>query len=344
MFQQNQKVRNPEANGYRLTAKRQHAINEAQKLGYEFNHNIFKNPLTRLMTTDELIEFSNSSLRVEYNVESEAIVNNLVEQQKNNFKVKQELTDEEVLNSITERFSLLEELTLSTALGISPSLIVSGSAGIGKTTEIMNAINSLDMGDACKTVKGKVTPLALYKLLYEVRHSGSLLVLDDSDDCWDDETSMNLIKAATDSSDERIISWHSSRRIYDDDDIELPSDFIFEGSIIFISNLDFYSIAESNNKLAPHFNAMISRSFVLDLAMRNSREYLLRIKSILFNDSFGDDDMTMDIKHDIYNFMTKERDNLRDISLRMVKKLHIIIKTYGSKWENNARILFCKRT
>ena len=308
-------------NGFRMTIGRKLAIEQAKQNGIDLDLSHFTN------TKPDFIE-------------------NLIKQKEQNLIThppKPEQTDDDILQSISERFGLLEELTLSTALGISPSLIVSGSAGIGKTTEIMNAINSLDMGDACKVVKGSITPLALYKLLYEVRQSGSLLVLDDSDDCWDDEKSMNLIKAATDSSDERIISWYSSRKIFDNDDLELPSDFIFEGSIIFISNLDFYSIAESNNKLAPHFNAMISRSFVLDLSMKNSREYLLRIKSILFNDSFGGD-MTLDIKNDIYRFMSKERDNLRDISLRMVKKLHIIIQTYGSKWENNARILFCKRS
>jgi hypothetical protein len=88
---------------------------------------------------------------------------------------------------------------------------------------------------------------------------------------------------------------------------------------------------------------MISRSFVLDLAMKNRREYLLRIRHVLFNPKFGDDDMTIDVKNDIYSFMKQEVNNLRDVSLRMVKKLHILIKTYNDGWESKAKVLFCKK-
>jgi hypothetical protein len=266
-----------------------------------------------------------------------------LQKEKESVNPTKHLTDAQISDSLLERFNLLDELTMSTVMGISPSLIVSGSAGIGKTTEIMNVVNEYDLGDMLKVVKGKTTPLSLYKLLYGLRFAGSVLVLDDADDCWENEDSLNIIKAATDSSETRLISWQSSKVILDDDGDEIPRDFIFEGSVIFISNLDIYAISESNNRLAPHFQAMISRSFVLDLAMKSRREYLLRIRHVLFNPNFGGDDMTIDIKNKIYSFMNKELNTLRDVSLRMVKKLHILIKTYDEGWESKAKTLFCKK-
>lgn len=249
-------------------------------------------------------------------------------------------TFDEIKQEVSERFTVMEEIALSTAMGINPSLIIGGAAGVGKSHTVMSVIDSLGVKHS-RVVKGSVTPVGLFRLLYDYRHEGSLLVFDDCDSVWDDDVTLNLLKAATDTTDKRTLSWHSSRQIYDEDGNEVPSDFEFNGNIIFISNIDFYRESKGNGRMAPHFAAMISRSFVLDVAMKNEEYYLARIHHVLF-DCMDESEFNHDTKSAVFNFMTENKATLRELSLRMVKKISVLMKTYPNGWQDKAKVLLCR--
>jgi hypothetical protein len=267
----------------------------------------------------------------------ENLINQKIEKE---VKPSQDETFEEIKQKVKDRFAVLEDMVLSTAMGINPSLIISGAAGVGKSTTVRKTVESLGLSNV-KSVSGKITPMGLFKLLYETREQDSVMIFDDADSVWDDDTSIDLLKAATDSTDTRMVSWHSNRTMQDEDGEDIPNDFEYNGSIIFISNIDIYREAAGNSKQAPHFQAMISRSFVLDLAMKNRNYYLARIQHVLFND-MGTDIMTQAVKESIYDFMRDEKDSLRELSLRMVKKIFVLQKTYMTEWREKSRILLCK--
>lgn len=295
--------------GFRMTIGRKLAIEASQANGVQISMDDFKN------TKQDFIK-------------------NLMEQKSES--IPHQETFDEIYIKTENRFKLLEEMAIATGIGENASLIVSGSAGIAKTTTVINVLESLGVEYSHK--KGSVTPVSFYKMLYENRAEGTVLVLDDISGILE-EKCIEILKAATDSHPSRSIGWHSSRKVLDEDGEEIPNEFIFEGSIIYISNIDFYAEANANNSMAEHMRAMISRSFVLDLALRTTNEMLARVKSVLFNDMKNID---LDNKEKIYRFLTDNAKGLREISLRSVNKLQIIINMYGDNWQEKAKLLLCK--
>lgn len=304
--------------GFRLTTNRRLQIEEAKRNGVEIDFSAFTSDKKDFVTN--LINIKNNQA-----IEHRNIIH--------------EDSFEDIKLKVKQRFDILEEIAISVAMGISPALIISGAGGIGKSRIVKDVIESL--GIDAKFVNGKVSPIGLFKLAYECREEGSVLIFDDSDSVFDDVDSINLLKQITDSCDDRRVSWHSNRTMVDMDGEDIPNDFDFYGSVIFISNIDFYKEAEANNKLAVHIGAMISRSFVLDVDMKNSDYFLARLEQILF-EKMDESVYDMDTKNSIYSFMTVEKNSLRELSLRMVKKIHTLMQTYGKDWQAKSKILLCK--
>ena len=246
----------------------------------------------------------------------------------------------EIEVKLQDRFEALEIMSEATGRGINRALIVSGPAGLGKSFTVEAKMAELEkQGHHITYIKGYVRPLALYKLLYESRRSNSVLVFDDSDSIFYDDVSMNLLKSACDSTDRRVLHWlsRSLEREEDEDGENIPEKFEFEGSIIFITNYDFDRLIESGNKLAPHFEALGSRSHYLDLAMKTKLDYLVRIKQVVRGGMLRDRGFTVSDETMIMEFIVDNVDRLRELSLRMVVKLSGLYKMDRVNWQKLAK-------
>ena len=245
----------------------------------------------------------------------------------------------EIEAKLKDRFEALEVMAEATGKGINRSLIVSGPAGLGKSFTVEAKLEELEsMGHSVTYIKGYVRPLALYKLLYETRHAKSVLVFDDSDSVFYDDVSMNLLKGACDSTDRRVLHWLSKsiEKEEDEEGESIPEKFEFEGSVIFITNYDFDAMIASGNKLAPHFEALVSRSHYLDLAMKTKMDYIVRIKQVvrggmLKSRGFNAAEETM-----ILEFIVNNMERLRELSLRMVVKISGLYKMDKKNWQKLA--------
>jgi hypothetical protein len=82
------------------------------------------------------------------------------------------------------------------------------------------------------------------------------------------------LKAATDSTKGRKLQWLAETKMLDEEGDRMPRFFDFEGSVIFITNYDFDEFIDRGHKLSPHFEALISRSHYLDLAMKTKQDYV----------------------------------------------------------------------
>jgi hypothetical protein len=120
----------------------------------------------------------------------------------------------------------------------------------------------------------------------------------------------------------------------------IPKSFEFEGTIIFISNHDFDAMIERGHKLAPHLQAMISRSHYIDLAMKSKRDYLVRIRQVVDQGLLSM--LTDEEKCDVLTYIDANSDKLRELSLRMVLKIGGIRKT-SQNWERVANITCCRQ-
>jgi hypothetical protein len=230
-------------------------------------------------------------------------------------EVKRE-TEEEIDKRIADRFEILDILTESCIVGNSRALIVSGPAGLGKSFTVESALAKWDPNEINHViVKGYVRATGLVKLLYQFREHGQVIVFDDADAIFFDDVSLNLLKAVCDTTERRRVSWLSEGKLIDDETaVLIPRSFDFNGTIIFISNYDFDAMIDRGHKLAPHLQAMVSRSHYIDLSMRTRRDYLVRIRQVVKQGLLGD--LTPTARNEVMVFIEKNSDKLRELSLR----------------------------
>ena len=243
-------------------------------------------------------------------------------------------SDSDLLDSQRRKFRTLSRMANGVINGSVRSMVVSGPAGIGKTYTIESMLESAaeDGKISYEAVRGFMKPTGLFKILWENREENQVILIDDCDSAFQDENALNLLKAALDSSKKRILSWRSEKSFADECGQEIPASFEYKGSIIFITNLNFEQMINQGSKLAPHFSALISRSFYIDLNLSSSREYLLRIKDVLEGSDMAytlglNDKQTKELMA----FIEKDYSKLRELSLRMVGKLAKIMLFAESK-------------
>jgi hypothetical protein len=250
------------------------------------------------------------------------------------------MTDEQIMAKIENRFSAMDKMTTATCKGQNRALIVSGPPGLGKTYAVMKAVEAAEKrGFAPTVVKGFVRATGLYKLFYENRSKKSIVVLDDADSIFSDEDCLSILKTATDMTEKRVLHWLAETNMEDASGEKLPRSFEFEGSVIFVTNYDFDVIIEKGSKLAPHMEALISRSHYLDLGMKSKRDYVIRIKQVvgklnmLINDGF-----TKVESDEIMAFVIENKNKMRELSLRMVVKVAGLLKIDKTNWKALAKV------
>ena len=245
-------------------------------------------------------------------------------------------SEAEIAARLSDRFSAMHTMALATFKGINKSLIISGPAGVGKSHTVTQIMDDMEDEKVCAFVKGYVRPTGLYKLLYENRFKNSVVVFDDSDSVFLDDVCLNLLKAACDMTRNRRLSWLSETKMEDEDGERLPRNFEFEGSIIFITHYDFDNLIEKGNKLAPHFQALISRSHYLDVGIQTKRDYVVRLKQVVAEGMLTEQGFSKSEEKELMTFITDNQDRLRELSLRMVIKLAGLMRM-GGDWMKMAR-------
>lgn len=251
-------------------------------------------------------------------------------------------SDSQIETKLRERFDALTIMTEATAYGHNRSLIISGPAGLGKSYGVEKILETAEDHNMVPViVKGFVRPTGLYKLFYENRFKHSIIVFDDADSIFADDIALNLLKGACDSTETRRLSWLAETKMEDEEGERLPRQFEFEGSVIFITNYDFDVMIDRGSRLSPHFEAMISRSHYLDLAMKTKRDYFIRIKMVVSNGML-DDTLSKAQQKTLVEFIEKHMDKLRELSLRMVIKLGGLMKMNPTGWEKLAKITCMK--
>lgn len=254
-------------------------------------------------------------------------------------------TDAEISGRIAERFEILSELTDASIKGEARALIVSGPAGLGKSFTVEKALETWDPGrrNHC-IIKGNVKTTGLYKLLWQYKNKGQVIVFDDADTVFLDELSLSLLKAVCDTNDRRVVSYLGEGQLYDEEfgTGKIPKSFEFEGSIVFITNLDFDAMIEKGNKLAPHLQAMVSRAHYIDLSMKTKRDYLIRIRQVVEQGLLKDRGLTDEMQKEVVKFIMDHSDKLRELSLRIALKIASIRKTNPTRWQNVSRVTCCR--
>lgn len=248
-------------------------------------------------------------------------------------------TDEQIEQRIKDRFAVLSDLVDDVVSGDVTSLIVSGPPGLGKSYLVEDRIKA---AEDYRIIKGHASAKALYETLFEHSDEGSILVFDDCDSIFTDEKSLNLLKTALDTTETRVLSWLTSGP-FGGEALEgsAPQHFVFKGSIIFITNLDFDGMIAKQNKIAKHLEAIVSRAHYIDLLMKSQRDYIIRIKQVV-RDTRMLADMLPHEAADVIKFIEDNTAKLREISLRTALKVATLRKSGKDNWAHIATVTCCK--
>ena len=217
---------------------------------------------------------------------------------------------------INERFEFLKNLTNMVICEISPSLVITGEGGLGKTYSVLETIGESFLEKSqWVQFKGFSTARGLYNTLFD--NNGKLIVFDDCDSILEDKVALNILKSALDSYETRTISWMSKMNKSD----EYPNQFNFTGRIIFISNKSKSSIDQ----------AILSRSLTVDLSM-NLEEKIERMSHIL-KDILPQ--FPIEVKTEALNFLKDQKDN-KNITIRSLITVSKLRNTFQQDWKNMA--------
>ena len=244
---------------------------------------------------------------------------------------------------IKKNFEMMNRLIEMVVRSDVNSLIISGAPGIGKSYGLETRMNkALLRGEIAKftQVKGKMSALGLYATLYEHRDCGDVLLLDDVD-VFGCETSLDLLKAVLDSGDVRTVNWSTASSWLEQQ--EIPRKFNFNGSIVFLTNIDFDKQIKRGSNLAPHLSAFLGRSTYLDLAIHSNKAILVRIKQVV-------EETNMLEKHGIdeeqkilmLEWLDLYYDQLRDLSIRTILKLASYMHGAPDAWIDIAETTMLK--
>lgn len=218
--------------------------------------------------------------------------------------------------NINQRFNFLQDLTSMVVMGNTPSLIVTGEGGLGKTHTVTSTIREMNLDESeWVTFKGYSTARGLYNTLFD--HNGKLIVFDDCDSVLEDKVALNILKSALDSYETRQITWMAKMNKSD----EYPNQFNFTGRVIFISNKDRQKID----------GAILSRSLTVDLSM-TPQEKIDRMSFIL-NRILPD--FPIDVKLDALNFLDLNKDKAQ-LNLRTLIMVSKIRRQFTQNWQDLA--------
>jgi len=192
--------------------------------------------------------------------------------------------------SVKDRFNDMHETVQDVCKGNLTSVVLYGTAGIGKTHTVKTALkqHNLIEGKDWTLLTSKCTPSALYETALRYRHPGNIIILDDVNfakgttgkDMWE------LVKAMTDTYSVRTVSsttkGSNMKLVGSPDEAEkflkqqgskdnkIPTMFGFQGRLIVITNLPESFFDE----------AYLSRSITVPLFLTES-EKIEHMRNIL---------------------------------------------------------------
>lgn len=224
----------------------------------------------------------------------------------------------------------------------SNSLLLSGKAGTGKTTLVLQELEKMKaLGDIADYVRvsGHVTPQSLYRVLREtkdpVNGKPRVLVLDDVD-CISQASDIGcyeLLKSALDTKSDLP----SNRQVYYL--TECGSGFKYNGFCIIITNNPF-----NPNKITAHQEALLDRVQMVGIDLKKDDMFLYNANLVEEYINDNPDGLTDEEIQDTVNLFN---DEVRDwqahdafskakvnFSIRLMKKFIEANRMFGSSWKS----------
>jgi hypothetical protein len=246
-------------------------------------------------------------------------------------KGRHELMD---FSDIDEAYRGLEKYVVSVATAQLRGLILTGPAGVGKTSAVIKVLKQQSHGKY-KVVAGHMSVVQLYIELYRHRAAGEIVVLDDVDSAFKNMEGINVIKAATDSVPQRRVSWATSSPVLRAWNV--PNVFDYSGGLILISNETERKGRTGKN--AQHIAAIADRLFKVSVGSNDKDEQFRQVcYQAVRHGLLSSRGLTPQQETAILDYICEHRDSLDRISLRTATKLADLVKLDPLHWRSMARV------
>lgn len=216
--------------------------------------------------------------------------------------------------AIDYKFELVHEMVTGVLSNVFLGLIIRGEPGIGKSYAV-DSILKTRTDKVPVWYKGYLTPLQAFYAFGDNKDPENVVVFDDCDSVFQDNTSLNILKAALDPQTNRRVSWNSSYR-----NLKYES-YHFKGSIIILTNASFYS---------SHYKALLDRIHVLDLQI-TKEEKIAKI----FQLAERTEDIDTSAALEVADWLVGNYDRIKGVSLRTFIKTVELAK-FSDKWKDLA--------
>ena len=246
-----------------------------------------------------------------------------------------------------------------------PALLITGQGGIGKSYNVEKILDQFGKRhETWERIKGKASAAAMYNTLWYNRNK--IVVFDDCDSVLKDPDAINVLKGALDNNNFREISWATKGEglVYtlDLDDNEeiaqrcqewsqdhhgkegIPNHFIFEGEVIFISNM-------KKSEIYKRDPALLTRCTCIDVVL-SAQGVMKRIETVLpyikvykamgARGSEGKDITNEDIKREVFDYMNSDeflkdpRIRGKELNFRTFDQLYKLRVGLPDKWKKLA--------
>lgn len=228
-------------------------------------------------------------------------------------------------------------------------VVIAGPGGTGKSYHVEKALDESGMKPGVDWVKYKthMTPAQIYLAL--LQNYNKIIVFDDCDDALLNKTSANIFKAALETNGKRVLGWNKADVINippnlpmsvvkglvnNDAKHRLPSQFTFEGSIIFITNLPVKKIDA----------AVLTRCDTIDVTFRNVdmakliQKQLPNIKIMGRNRATGEEiniGTNLELKQEVYDFLMSPEYQEHMQKYNMLLNMRLFQRAYAFAYAND---------
>ena len=241
----------------------------------------------------------------------------------------------EIIKQISEEFMAVESLANFQDNSRVRGLMVQGPPGIGKTHTIMQSGRL----DNAERISGYCTPINVYKALFRAQKNNVPCIFDDCDSVLLDQSATNVLKSALETDRKSSVSYLSESKALADEGY--PTRFEFTQQVIFLTNVVWSANRVRN---ATHVHAIVSRCHVVELSIETLWEKILWIThQTQKNNLLVKQGCTVDQQNAVLGWIIHNRNELRDLSMRMVVKMGDLVVRDPDNWQRVAEITQLKR-
>jgi hypothetical protein len=250
-----------------------------------------------------------------------------------------------IVQDVCDRFDTVYKLSKIFATGQSAQkgIIVSGDAGTGKSHYVQKSFIDAGVTENVDYNKSKsFTAAALYVKLYLYRNPGDIIAFDDCNlegmGSGDFRALIDLFKGATEmTKGDRILGWERATTNPLMKENGVPSQFNFQGSIVWITNSTF---SQLEKKFGVHWEAIQSRFIQVPIYLNDQEKlmytlYLIEEVGMLTGATcqtkeggYPDEIVKMTT-----NYIRSNYKHMSNVTARVAAKIADTIEHFPNDWE-----------